>query len=287
MVRRLFIVVMLCLLGACGGDSSSPTSGGEGGGPPEGGGSGEPDRNTEPIFEETNTALEVVATAIPDTLRSGSQSILFEVTVRDSNEFAEPIEVAMRLQQGDEVWTLPLQDTVNANTTVFGAMFDSTLAAGFSGIQTLQFQAMDAVAGGSTMLTTEIFLENEPPILFEPDTPDTLERQTGDRVQVHISVSDPQGYADIDSVIFKFLKPDGTFGGASLKEGGVRYLLVDDGLPDHFGDEAEEDGRFAFNFPITSAALLGTYTIILSARDKSGNLSGIIQSAFELVPLTR
>jgi hypothetical protein len=283
MVRRLGGLVALCLLGACGGDSS-PTGGGTpdgNGNPPDNEGNG----NSGPIFEENSTSLEVVAVEAPDTLHSGSQPVLFAATVQDSAQFTEQIEVAMRVGQGGEVRTLLLQDSLSSNTALFGAMFDSTLAAGFSGTQTLQFQAAGAEASGSKTLTKEIYLKNEPPVLFEPDTPDTLQRLTGARIQLYISASDPQGYGDIDSVYFKFRKPDGSFGGASEKEGGFHFVLVDNGIWRHHGDEKEGDGRFAFNFSIVENALLGTYTVIFFSRDKVGNLSGIIQADFELVPL--
>ena len=278
LVRYLCNLLALCLLSACGG--ASPTGNGDSPSPGE-----EENGNSGPIFEENNTSLEVVAVEAPDTLFSGSQPILFAATVQDSNRFAGQIEVAMRLRQGDEVWTLSLRDTVSATTALFGAMFDSTLAAGFSGNQTLEIQAVDAGAGGSKMLTKEIYLENEAPVLFEPDTPDTLERQTGDRIQVRISVSDSQGLGDIDSVYFKFRKPDGTFGGASEKAGGFHFLLVDNG--NQFGDVEEGDGRFAYNFKIVEDALLGTYNFIFFSRDRAGNLGDIVSTDFELVPLER
>ena len=47
------------------------------------------------------------------------------------------------------------------------------------------------------------------------------------------------------------------------------------------------DGRFAFDFEIVEEALLGTYTFLFYSRDKAGNLSYLVQSDFELVPLER
>ena len=285
MARWLFTLVALCLMSACGGDSSPTSVGDNSSGEAENGNDG-------PIFEENNTSLVVVAVETPDTLFSGSQPVMFAATVQDSNQFAGQIEVAMRLRRGDEVWTLSRQDSVSANTARFGAMFDSTLAAGFLGNQTLQFQAVDASAGGSKMLTKEIYLENEAPILFEADTPDTLERQTGDPVQVRISVSDRQGLGDIDSVYFKFRKPDGSWGGEKGEPGkpgvpgGVRYPLFDDGDPD-IGEVEKGDGRFSWNFKITKEALLGTYTFMFFSRDRAGNPSNLVETGFELVPLQK
>ena len=286
MARRLFTLVALCLLGSCGGDSS-PTGSGDNSPGEEENGSSEPTNGSNGPTIEENTALAVVGIEAPDTLFSGSQPVSFAATVRDSNQFAGQIEVAMRLGLGDEVWTLPLQETISANTARFSAMFDSTLAAGFVGNQTLQFQAVDDSAGGSKVLTQEIYLENEAPILFQPMTPDTLERRTGDRIQVHISVSDAQGLGDVDSVYFKFRKPDGSFGATDENwPDGFHFLLFDNGGA-AFGDVERGDGRFSYNFNIVEDALLGTYSFIFFSRDRAGNLSGMVDASFELVPLQR
>ncbi len=293
MVRRLFTLGVLCVLGACGGDSSPTGGGGDpaGNGDNPGNGEDNPGRdrveNTEPIFKESRSTLEVVSVDTPDTLLSGSQPVLFSVTVQDSDQFVDPIDVVMRLSRGDSVWTLSRQESVDANTALFGAMFDSTLAVGLAGDQTLQFQAVDADAGGSKMVTKEIFLENEPPIMFDPETPTRMERRTGEFLYVRLSVSDPQGAADIDSVYFKFHKPDGSFGGASVKDGGFHYLLVDNGS-EFYRDAEKGDGRFAFAFDIPDEdAQLGSYTFLFFSRDKAGNLGDIITTDFELVPLER
>lgn len=290
MARGLLTLVVLGVLGACGGDS--PTGGhgdssdGPGDNPDNGGnnsGGGERVENTDPIFSESRSTLRVVSMDTPDTLRSGSQPISFSVTVQDSGQFVGPIEVVMRLSRGDSVWVLPMQESIDASTALFVTMFDSTLAAGLSGDQTLQFQAVDADGGGSTMVTKEIHLENEPPVLFNPQTPARMENRSQDQIQVNISVSDPQGAADIDSVYFKFLKPDGNFGA-----NGFHFLLLDEGhteLP--FRDEVAGDGRFSYNFPILPDALLGSYQFLFFSRDKAGNLTSPITAPFELVPLER
>lgn len=290
MVRHLFTLA-LCLLAACGGDSLWPTGGG--GDPSDGGGIGagsgnDPGgvrENVGPIFEESRTALRLLSVAAPDTLVSGSQPFPLTATVLDSGRFVEPIEVAMRFGWGDGIWSLSLQDTINSTTALFSGMFDSTLAAGLSGSQTLQLQAAGLDGGGSMMVTRGIFLENKPPVLFDPDAPTRMERQTGGRIQVRISVTDPQGAADVDSVYFKFRKPDGSFGGESEKAGGFHFLLVDNGV--QHGDEEEGDGRFAYNFKIVEDALLGSYSFDFYARDRAGNLGVEISTGFELVPLER
>jgi len=281
-IRRLFALA-LCLLAAGCGDSS-PTGGGD----PSDGRGNEPGggrENIGPIFEESRTALRLLSVAAPDTLVSGSPPFPITATVLDSQQFVDPVEVAMRFGRGDGIWSLSLQDTISPTTALFSAMFDSTLAAGLSGSQSLQLQAAVPGGGGSTMVTRGIFLENEPPVLFDPEAPARMERQTGERIQVRISVTDPQGAADVDSVYFKFRKPDGSFGGESEKAGGFHFLLVDNGV--QHGDEEEGDGRFAYNFKIVEDALLGSYSFDFYARDRAGNLGAVISTGFELVPLER
>ena len=222
---------------------------------------------------------------VADTLLSGSEPFLISATVQDSERFVDPVEVALRFGRGDGIWSLTLQDTIDGNTALFSGLFDSTLAVARAGGQTLQLQAGTGSGGGSIMVTREIYLENNPPILFDPDTPPRMERRTGERIAVRVSVSDPQGAADIDSVYFKFRKPDGTYGGAGEKEGGFHFLLVDNGV--QHGDEEGGDGRFAYNFKIVEDALLGSYTFQFFSRDKAGNLASGLSTDFELVPLER
>jgi|GEM_PF-2767372 len=290
--RRLFTLLAVCVLGSCGSDSSPTGVGGDpsdgrvdnpGNGGGNSGGGDEEAGNTDPIFNESRSTLRIVSMDTPDTLRSGSQPISFSVTVEDSGQFVDPIDVVMRLSRGDSVWTLSMEESIDASTALFGTTFDSTLAAGLSGDQTLQFQAVDADGGGSMMVTKGIYLENEPPVLFNPRNPARMENRSQDRIQVNIMVSDPQGPADIDSVYFKFLKPDGNFGAD-----GFHFLLLDNGDEDlPFRDEVAGDGCFSFNFPILPDALLGSYQFLFFSRDKAGNLTSPVTTSFELVPLER
>ena len=239
----------------------------------------------------------LLSIAAPEVLVSGSGPTLFSALVQDGDAIADVPAVVMNLKRQDQVVAsecLQLQQA-SGDSGRFGALLDSTLAAGLIGDHTLEFQAVDLSNAGSNLLTRSIFLENLAPILFDPEAPDTVQRQIGVPVQVRLSVADPQGYGDIDSVYFKFLKPDGTFGGDSpdpnneermYKEGGFHFFLFDDGNPG-IGDEKAGDGRFSWSFPVDPGAILGPYTFIFYSRDRAGNLSAALTDSFELVPFGR
>jgi hypothetical protein len=232
----------------------------------------------------------------PDSLLSGSTGVRFAATAQDSDSIADLPSVLMRFVRNGEsakVETLALATELSPDRGEFVALFDSTLGAGLLGDYALNFQAVDSKGAISDTLEQSIFVENLPPRLIAIESPDTLQRQIALPVLVRLNVSDPQGREDIDSVYFKFLKPDGTFGasaaseeGGDFKEGGFHFLLFDDGNPD-IGDLQRDDGQYAYSFPSRGDALLGTYTFFFFSRDRAGNLSAEEIRNFELVRFGR
>ena len=262
MCKWILVGAAVCLSGACSG----------------GGSTGPPPPSTAMLLE----------TEAPDSLLSGSQAVPFAALVQDSSGIRNVATVVLSLRRGEEVTeagNLTLQETTTADRGRFLAFFDSTFAAGKMGSYLLEFQAIDVENRVSNVLTEDIFLENEAPLLSNPTAPDTLQRETGVPIQVHLTVTDPQGAVDLDSVYFKFQKPDGTFGGESEKEGGFHFLLFDDGNPD-IGDAEAGDGLFSYRFTILADALLGTYTFLFLARDEVGHIT-TLNKDFELIPLER
>ena len=254
--------VALWLLGACGGSEST--------GPPP-----------------PSTAV-VLETTAPDSLLSASQLIPFSAVVQDSSGIENVTSVILTLRRGDEVLeagTLTLQETIAADRAQFGASFDSTFAAGKKVGYSLEFHAVDVENRTSNILTEQIYLQNEPPRLSNPTTPDTLQRETGVPIQVRLTVTDPQGVTDFNSIYFTFQKPDGSFGGEEESEGGFHFLLFDDGNPD-IGDREANDGLFSWRFPIVADALLGTYIFFFFALDEVGHVSTLSKN-LELIPLER
>lgn len=232
----------------------------------------------------------------PDSLLSGTHPVQFAATAQDSDSISDLPAVLMsfvRAGESAKVETLSILDEHSADSGKFSALFDSTLGAGLSGDYSLEFQAMDSKGALSNTLEKSIFVENLRPSLFAIESPDTLQRQIALPVLVRLNVSDPQGVEDIDSVYFKFLKPDGSFGasaesaeGTDFKEGGFHFLLFDDGNAE-IGDLVSGDGRYSYSFPIRGDALLGTYTFFFFSRDRAGNLSDEVSRNFELVRFGR
>ena len=232
----------------------------------------------------------------PDSLRSGTAPVQFSATAQDSDSISDLPAVLMSFVRDGEAAkaeTLSIRNELSPDRAEFGALFDSTLGAGLMGGYTLEFQARDSKGAVSNTIATSIFVENLRPKLFAIESPDTLQRQLALPVLVRLNVSDPQGYEDIDSVYFKFLKPDGSFGagaesaeGTNFKEGGFHFLLFDDGNPE-IGDLVSGDGRYSYSFPIRGDALLGTYTFSFFSRDRAGNLSDDVSRNFELVRFGR
>ncbi len=208
--------------------------------------------------------------------------VLFSVTVQDSNGIDDLKELILTLRKGGTLITtypdtLELITSPAPDTVLFGAFFDSSFAAERIGDYELEFQAMDLSDDSSTILTKMIYLENKAPILFDPELPNTLQRQIGSLL-VQISVKDPQGLNDMDSVYFQSRKPDST-----LAADGFRFILFDDGNANN-GDPVAGDGEFSWIVPIPPDADLGTYTFMFRARDKVGNLADSLHKSFLLVP---
>jgi hypothetical protein len=240
--------------------------------------------------EAPSTAM-VLTVEAPDTLYSGSQPLSFVATVEDSlSGIQNVVSVVVRLTRPDSVWStsdLELQNTTATGEGQFSAVFDSTFAAGRLGDYTLEFQAVDRDNRLSNLRTKNIYLENEPPTLFNPVVSDTLQTGSLD-FQVKISATDPQGPSDIEGVFFQNRKPDGSFGAD-----GTYYPLADIGQSlvlsnVDVGDEVEGDGIYSWdckqwNICPPASAALGTYSLVFTARDRAGNISATPSRDYELV----
>ena len=269
MYRRIFFLALLGLSVACSGGKNST-------GP------------------SPSTAL-VLSVEAPDTLFSGSQPVLFAAIVEDSDRGIEQVaSVVLRVVRQDSVVgtsSLELQNTTAVDMGQFGAFFDSTFAAGRMGDYTLEFQAVDRDERLSNVWTQSIYLENEPPVLFSPDVPDTVQTESVD-FQVRIAARDPQGLGDIEGIFFQNRKPDGILGAAGTYYplSDIGQTLVQSGID--VGDAVEGDGVYSWDcrqwdICPPANALLGTYTLVFTGRDKAGNISAVINKDYEVIPLQR
>lgn len=227
-----------------------------------------------------NAPPQLLAINAPDTLISGSQPLLFSVAVQDSNDIEDVIAVTMRLKRGgSEIFSasLEFQGKTAPDSGVFGAFFDSTLAAERLGDYTLEFQARDLSDDFSNVLVKPIFLENKAAFLFGVSVPDSAQLPTSGLQPVFVTIhcSDPQGPTDLDSVYFFSLRPDSV-----LANNGNPLVLQDNGLPFNpqnpfveAGDLVANDGIFSLTVLLNPTALTGKYVFSFFARDKVGNFT--------------
>lgn len=129
-------------------------------------------------------------------------------------------------------------------------------------------------------LTTFYFLngqDNLPPVIsnsvIEPDTVIVNDTTV---IFTSIEAMDPNGKSDLLEVYFKVYKPDGT-------TNNFKWLLLDDGsccpLPPFnqvSGDVTANDGIYSRKIEVNQGNDKGTYRFEFQARDRSGEISNII-----------
>jgi hypothetical protein len=127
-------------------------------------------------------------------------------------------------------------------------------------------QAGSGQTSGSINTTLFVTRQNSKPIITAIAAPDTIVRPTGAGYQLLFfaaTVSDSDGYSDIQNVFLKRIAPTET---------GNIYLF-DDGLTSLDGDEIAGDGVFSRILSIDSTARLGNQVFLFEATDKSGAFS--------------
>jgi hypothetical protein len=171
-----------------------------------------------------------------------------------------------------------------------------SFAAGRKGWHELRFSATDAFEESGPEAARDIYLENTVGELLSITKPDRIRKPTKafnpadtstyNRALVQVQVADPQSLADVDSVYFFSLKPDG-----ELARDGEPLVLVDNGLDFNInnpfteaGDRVADDGEYSltviiFNDPET---LLGDYIWSFYMRDRAGNLTPVNVDTIEV-----
>ncbi len=226
-----------------------------------------------------NAVPQLLAVDIPDTLFSGSPPVLFSATVQDSDNVEDITEVTLRLKRNNnEVFAAPLEllNRTAADTGVFGAFYDSTFAAERDSLYTVEIQAKDLGEDFSEVITQEIFLENQPPEIFNLSMDDSLQLPPSGEITpaiIMIQVNDSQGLTDIDSVYFNSILPNGN------PATNNPFLMYDNGLPfnpgsaEEAGDAVANDGIFTLTIGLRAGTDTGVYTFSFFVRDKIGNLT--------------
>jgi hypothetical protein len=246
------------------------------------------DGSDDVIFAEPENTLAafnavpvLVMASAPDTLPSGSAPLLFSATVQDSDGVEDISSVIMRLkQQGNLIYiaNLLLLSSSGLDTATFGEFFDSTFAAERIGEYTLEFQAQDLSGDLSSTAVNHIYLENEPPRLFNISLRDTIKRPLlgQDTLHVKVSADDSQGLTDISSVEFIVTLIGGNTSSPNP--------MFDDGDSEKNGDDIAGDGRYSLILGITPQNIPGKYVFDFYTNDKAGNISDTSSQILEVLP---
>ena len=112
--------------------------------------------------------------------------------------------------------------------------------------------------------------DNLPPVISNTViNPDTVEVNDTTVIFTSVEVIDPNGANDILEVYFKVYKPDGT-------TNDVKVFLFDDGNTSESGDLIANDGIYSRKIQVDQSNDKGTYRFEFQAKDRSGELSNII-----------
>jgi hypothetical protein len=219
-----------------------------------------------------NAPPVLVSVSTPDTLPSGSSTVLFSVTVQDSNQIDDISDVRLKLKkQNLTIFTnsLSLINSIAPDTALFGAFIDSSFATERIGDYQLEFQAIDLSGDSSNNLFKSIYLENLPPIISNIELPDTVRRPTlgADTIVVSGRVEDPQSLNDIETVFFDIYRIGGDTTGIEL---------FDDGDLINHRDLNANDGIYTRGLLVTSQSVAAKFYLIFQAKDKVDNYSGTV-----------
>jgi hypothetical protein len=243
------------------------------------------------ILFASNSRPLIVDVVIGDSLASGAPAFPVQLAASDADGISDLQHAYFEIIDPNGTGVLETHDLYNdgdavahgdlfADDSLFTERFDSTFAAGKKGNYSLRFFVVDNFNENNPSEWVEsVYFANEAGRLLEVTMPDTMHRPPSsnglNRSLLTVAVSDPQGAADIDSVAFYSLKPDG-----NLANGGLPIVMVDNGLPFSISNPAEEVGDlladdqiYSFSLLIGNTTQTGTYTFTFFMRDRTGNRS--------------
>ena len=222
----------------------------------------------------------------PDTLKSGSDDRFFYVTLSHPKGIDAIKEVKFKLY--NSTMTSILQESVmfndgdfdksgdvTAGDSVYSYRINKSFAAGRIGNYKILFESKDQFQKIEQSEAENIFLENEVGSIIQTSVPDQLQRPSS--AILNVTVQDPQGLVDIDSVYFYSKKPDGTLAG-----NGMAFLMFDDGDYTNHGDTIAKDGIYSLRVQIGTSNAAGTYEFSFFMRDKVGHLTPATKELIEV-----
>ncbi|HOX85260.1 MAG TPA: hypothetical protein PKW76_01945 [bacterium] len=262
------------------------------------------DLSSDPLEQTARTARRsapiLLAVTLPEMLPSGfAGQKLLTAAVADSNGIQDVQKVVVKgLLQEVQAFSWTLNDRgvlgdLTAGDGLFSLAVDRSAGAGLQGPYQLQVVAEDLSAAQSQIYETQMLIENHPPTISEAVAPDSVLRPAPgifDVYLVTVKVDDPQTLADIQTVKFKWVKPDGSYASS-----GPYFEMFDNGLPydlsrwgqGYRGDQLAGDGIFSTVVifgarPEDEQPLLGNYTLTFQAEDKVGQLSNVLNAIIKL-----
>ena len=204
----------------------------------------------------------------------------FNVRVHDPQGMSDVVHVIFRIHSHENP-TVTHKDTLYDDGTspdaasqdgIFTSTFTSEFADSVVGTYPFSFQAFDRRGDSTDYMRHDVNVINEanaPPHIFNLSVPDTFDSGSAtNNFLITLEVVDPQGLADIDSVHFTSLKPDGTWA-----NNGLPIPLFDNGS---YGDVVPGDGIYSFRVIFDPTAQKGDYTWTFNAVDRSGAKSNTI-----------
>jgi hypothetical protein len=216
-----------------------------------------------------NASPVMVSASVPDTLFSGSQPLLFSVTVQDSNQIEDIEDVTLDLKkQGMSVFSTSLEliNSTAEDSAQYGAFFDSSFAVERLGDYELEFQAKDLSDDFSNIILSSIYLENEEPVISNIILPDIVQLPaTGtDTIVVNAKTKDYQSLDDVETVYFDIYR----IGGDTTS-----IELFDDGDFINHRDSIPNDGIYTRGLIVTPQSVAAKFYLIFQAKDKVDNYS--------------
>jgi hypothetical protein len=258
-----------------------------------------------------NNAPTIVSIFAPDSFSVNLVPGLMQVTVSDSDGiddiervyFESRKEGSSQIRYEGDLFNdgNPDHGDLIAGDEVFSTLLDTSLLVAKKGNYRLLFHIVDSFNEKNIIVPEhEISLDNYIPRMTDIQVSERVAAPTGEEVRlepVTVSVSDPEGLADIDSVYFYSVKWDSTLGDSVLANNGLPILLRDNGLPVNIndqdgifvGDEVAGDGIYTFTVVIKSDFIPPNdkdgkieRTFKFYTSDKAGNKVGPIAKKIEI-----
>ena len=229
-------------------------------------------RSMDAIDSEKNLAPEISNPEVPDTLSEESlASVEITIHAQDAQGLNDIDSVFLQVYPPFQpVWfsSLLLWDSgppgdLLADDGIFSLNADLRDVFTGSGDYGLRFQAADSggLLSDPIVRTVYVARANGPPVLSQLSAPDTISRASGQPILLSVRVDDPQGSADVRSVFFNTIKPNG------IPSAGNPFSMFDDGSS---GDITAQDGVYSITIVITPQNMTGEYRFDFFAEDYSG-----------------